>query len=509
MKSFKKFFSVLLCLCLSIVLAFSCLACAPTENPDDTGTPGGPGGPGQQTCNHDDKIFCDECDKMVLGDEFFVNYVKSGWNTLGNGKALKYEIKDVEFELIPPADDADGFYEIPYQTEDGYDTISVDKYSGTLSNTYAVMGFDADSNIYIDASLTLVLNAYVDDAIFAKQEQTVAVSIKENAITNSIAREMTFPGLSSALQELNNREEENSFTDVFDQSEVMPEEITYVFSALQQDVIPMLTDIVDSNKESINNSLAEVFDSTFTVKKVGDNYKFTNKDVGPTVKKLDEILNGTVSEAVDMILGEGTYAKLPQIIDDVLGMTLQELVQEVEKSGKSLEEIIDMLNDFIQAYLAPDAPEYGDVTIDNLLFPEGDMSILQFVQENKDKTVKDFIIEFAGIEESEFEQFIQEEKAFIAEVADMKIAEDLLEIDGQAKTVISSVINDVSELIDDVIKMELVLDKNGNVVSCAANLSIDSTNENFVGILDALNANLDVEFSGSLTMELTSVNIPA
>ena len=507
MKSFKKLFSVLLCLCLTVALAFSAIACGPAQTPDDG--PEGPNGPGQQTCNHDDKIFCDDCGEMVLGDEFFVNYLKSGWNTTALGKALKYEIKDVEFELIPPADDAEGFYEIPYQTEDGYDTISVDKYSGTLANTYAVMGFDADSNIYIDASLTLVLNAYVDDAIFAKQEQTVAFSIKDNTSTNVTARKMSFPGLSSALQELNNREEENSFTDVFDQNEVMPDEITSVFDILEETVVPVLTDIVDSNKESINNTLAEVFDSAFTVKKVGDNYKFTNKDVGPTIKKLDNILSGTVSEAVDMIFGEGTYAKLPSIIDDVLGMTLQELVQEIQKSGKSLEEIIDIVNDIVQTYIVPDGPEYEDITIDDLIFGDSDMSILQFVQENKDKTVKDFIIELAGLEESEFDQFIQQEKDFIAQVADMKIAEDLLELDGQAKTVISSIINDVSELIDDVIKMELVLDKDGNVVSCAANLSIDSTNENFLGILDALNANLDVEFNGSLTMELTSVNIPA
>ena len=123
MKSFKKFFSVLTCLCLTIILAFSCLACAPTTNPDDPNTPGGPG---QQTCNHDGKIFCDDCDKMVLGDEFFVNYLKSGWNTINKGKAIKYEIKDASIELTPTSAE-NGYYDIQYETETGWDYKKIDK----------------------------------------------------------------------------------------------------------------------------------------------------------------------------------------------------------------------------------------------------------------------------------------------------------------------------------------------------------------------------------------------
>ena len=505
MKSFKKFFSVLTCLCLTIILAFSCLACAPTTNPDDPNTPGGPG---QQTCNHDGKIFCDDCDKMVLGDEFFVNYLKSGWHTIDKGKAIKYEIKDASIELTPTSAE-NGYYDIQYETETGWDYKKIDKYDMSLEDTCILAGFDTNSNIYLDMNVTLSMNAYADNAIFATQKKSISMSIKGNTMTQTNSSSYTYPGLSSALQELNNYEYENTDTEIFNQAEIIPEEITYVFTALQEDFLPMLTDMVDDNKEEINNALAEAFDSMFTVQKEGDNYKFTNKDVGPTIKKLDEILNSSVSGAIDMILGEGTYAKLPQIIDDVLGMTLQEIVQEVEKSGKNLEEIIDMLNDFIKAYLVPDSPAYDEVDLDYLLFPDGSMSVLQFVQDNKDKTVEELIIEFAQIDKLQLDQAIQNAKDFITQVADMKIAEDLLKIDGQTKTVISSIINDVSELIDDVIKMELVLDKDGKVVSCAAKLSIDSTNENFVGILDAFNANLELQLCGSLTMVVSSVNIPA
>ncbi len=502
MKSFKKFFSVLLCLCLTVVLAFSCLACAPTETPD------GPDGPGQNpTCNHNDKIFCDDCGKMVLGDEFFVNYVKSGWNTFGKGKALKYEIKDVEFELTPPAND--DYYKIEYRTQNGYDYASIDKFSATVEECFVILGFDNNLAPYFDMSMRGTANAYISNSLFAKIEASTAMDLKGNTTTIKTSTISTYPGLSNALQELNNDKDEQSSTYELDEEERIPEEILYVFSTLEEGIIPMMTTLVDDNKESINDTLAEVFDSAFTVKKSGENYKFTNKDVGPVIKKLDGILSGTVSEAVDTILGEGTYAKLPQTIDDILGTTIQELVQEVEKSGKSLEEIIDMINEFIQAYLVPDSPDYDNVTIDDLIFGNGNMSILQFIQDNKDKTIKEFIIDMVQINEAQFDAEIENVKNAIAAYADMKIAEDILNIDGQTKTVISSIINDVSELIDDVIKMELVLDKDGNVVSCAAKLSIDSTNEHFFGLLDAFNVNLDLDFSGSLTMELTTINIPA
>lgn len=498
MKKLTKVIALILTLCM--VVSFGLFAVACNGGGDNGGSgAGGTGGSGggtgnggtEITCSHDNVIVCDECGKVALGDEFFVNYVKSGWATVEAGKGYNVEINATATAPLGQSFD--------YEGENGsVQQFYAKSVAVEVKDTNLIVGFDAQSRLYLSGNLYIAINAIgADDATIATGEIIAEdFSLVGTVLKVKTTMKTTYVGFSEQLQQINNYvegpfENEVDILNLVDEDEMvdLAQAINVIIPTIVETcsevVVPFASGILDANKNDVNNILANMFDQLFAVEKVGEDYVFTMDGLGSSIKSINTILNTKFPVLVDQILGEGAYDKLPQTINSILDMKISEILDILAQRGITVDGIISFGDQVLQKVFADD-----QITLEGFLSEQlqTDVNIKGYIDLLKDNTIRQIVTTLADVSEQDIEAFISQLTLILEEAKEYSIL-DMFVVNEQAKEIVAQVINVTADYIDEMLDVKMVMAANGSIKQAECTMNIDFKTEKaqaFIELIEML-----------------------
>ena len=206
-------------------------------------------------------------------------------------------------------------------------------------------------------------------------------------------------------------------------------------------------------------------------------YVATKTDDGYTVsldltglKELNNTLaTKTISELVDSIRGEGTYAGIKLLVPTVLDFTVANLLDFIKLNlGVDVTALLAALDE-----LAVTVSGQPDATFENMIHFEGDIDALLTDETFLATTVADVIASFAASEGEapDRDQLVQMATAMLDEVA----GKTVYELIGMDPTEIKIKVAEVLDAAAAALSHEIKIDKSGKFVSSELGILIDKT----------------------------------
>ena len=464
-------------------------------------------------CNHENVIVCETCGAVVQGNEYYVNYVKSGWSTLGAGKGY-----NVDLDLAIDIGEIEVSY---YDGEESQSVVTATK--AVLETKDLFFGFDNDGALYFEGGISASLKCYTENntefvvTLFDASE----LKLQGTELSYTIEASVTYPTLSVELQEFNNLEMNES--DVLDLEEVLAVEgedfqpvmiFTYILPMVvdcYEDVLlPYANTILDANKADVNKAVANAIDTLFAVKKVGGNNVYTMDALGANIKQIPVMLDTDISVLFDGIFGAGQYDKLPQTINALLDYKVSDVIAFLAQKGITVDGLIGVADQLIQKVMGDE-----NVTFEAFLsqMTGTEINIKNYIDLVKDSTIRQLIKTLANVEDEEIDMVINQQlPALLTEYKNKSIYE-IAEVDDNTKAMITESVNAIANMLDEALDVELVLDGSGNIVSTNVGIVFDGSKPATAGFITWLQGVAGIEefpeFTINLDVTMSVANIPA
>ena len=499
MNKIKKIIISILTICMLACFSAFAVACGGDDDGDK--------------CNHENVIVCETCGAVVQGNEYYVNYVKSGLSTLGAGKGYNVDL-DLAIDI--------GEIEVDYY--DGEESQSVVTATKAVLETKDLFfGFDNDGALYFEGGISASLKCYTENntefvvTLFDASE----LKLQGTELSYTIEASVTYPTLSVELQEFNNLEMNES--DVLDLEEVLAVEgedfqpvmiFTYILPMVvdcYEDVLlPYANTILDANKADVNKAVANAIDTLFAVKKVGGNNVYTMDALGANIKQIPVMLDTDISVLFDGIFGAGQYDKLPQTINALLDYKVSDVIAFLAQKGITVDGLIGVADQLIQKVMGDE-----NVTFEAFLsqMTGTEINIKNYIDLVKDSTIRQLIKTLANVEDEEINMAINEQlPALLTEYKNKSIYE-IAEVDDNTKAMITESVNAIANMLDEALDVELVLDGSGNIVSTNVGIVFDGSKPATAGFITWLQGVAGIEefpeFTINLDVTMSVANIPA
>ena len=452
---------------------------------------------GGNNCNHDNVIICDTCGEIVVGEEYFSNMAKSALNTLGKGKSTKNEMQG-SLEMDSPS------IAVEYEAVNGdYKEIAVSKIKANFSADLT-SGFTSTGEIIASGSAIFSAEQIQPNGNVA---QKIVYEIKNIGINNlvfscTLKNEITFPTLTEQEQAINNvsREETQSInianTEGGDTAvSVLTDMLPRVLSAYQDPILPYINGIIDANKKDVNKVLAKGFDSTCTLTKENGNNVFKVTKIGTSIKEIPSLLETKVNVLVDNLLGEGTYDKLPQKIEQILNTKLSKILSDLEKKGIKVDELADVIDEVIQIVMND-----KNATLENL----AGFDIVGFIDNlDKEKTVKEILINFGAFtSEQQITEMLASLEETLNEYKDKTLYDILnilfkVNIGAEQKEAINEAAIVLGNFVDKILNAKVVADNKGNIVYVEYGVSLNGNDNESKALITWLKDNINFPSYGN------------
>lgn len=498
MKKFKKLLIAVLSVCM--LACFGAFAVGCNDNNDG------------DKCNHENVIICETCGAVVQGNEYYVNYVKSGWSSLGAGKGYS-----VDIDLSASTGEGEEWYE----TAEDYECVETVKTEYALKVEDFFFGFDNENALYFEGSASLSIKSYSDaNTVFKVTTLNLSeAKLDGTELTYAYEAKVDFPELSEELKEINKTEEaDNETLDLEEFLDVEDEDFQPIM--ILTDILPMVVDcyedillpyaktILDANKVDVNNAVANAIDTLFAVKKVNGNNVYTMDALGANIKQISVMLDTDISVLFDSIFGAGQYDKLPQTINALLDYKVSDVLNLLAQKGITVDGLIGVADQLIQKIMGETVT--FEAFLSQMIGAEIDVSAI--IDAYKDKTVKELIKEFSGLTDDEINNGITYLIGLLAQYKEMSIY-DIAEVDEEIKAMITEAVNVIANMLDEALDVELVLDGSGNIVSTNVGIVFDTSKPATAGFVEWIKGVAEIEEFPELVINLevgmSVANIPA
>ncbi len=498
MNKIKKIIISILTICMLACFSAFAVAC----NGDD----------GDGNCNHENVIVCETCGAVVQGNEYYVNYVKSGLSTLGAGKGY-----NVDLDLAIDIGEIEVYY---YDGEESQSVVTATK--AVLETKDLFFGFDNDGALYFKGGISASIKCYTEN----NTEFVVALldaselKLQGTELSYTIEASVTYPTLSAELQEFNNLEMNES--DVLDLEEMLAVEgedfqpvmiftdiLPMVVDCYEDVLLPYANTILDANKADVNKAVANAIDTLFAVKKVDGNNVYTMDALGANIKQIPVMLDTDISVLFDGIFGAGQYDKLPQTINALLDYKVSDVIAFLAQKGITVDGLIGVADQLIQKVTGE------TVTFEEFLSEKTgtEINIKNYIDLVKDSTIRQLIKTLANVGDEEINMVINQQlPALLAEYKNKSIYE-IAEVDDNTKAMITQSVNAIANMLDEALDVELVLDGSGNIVSTNVGIVFDGSKPATAGFITWLQGVAGIEefpeFTINLDVTMSVANIPA
>ena len=500
MNKIKKIIISILTICMLACFSAFAVACGGDDDGDK--------------CNHENVIVCETCGAVVQGDEYYVNYVKSGLSTLGAGKGYSVDI-DLSVNT--------GAGEEWYETEEDYEYVETVKTEYVITADDMFFGFDNENALYFDGGLSISIKSYTDDSTIFKVITLNLSEAKLDGTELSYVSEIKVehPTLSDELKENNDYKETNE--GLFNLEEVLAVEgedfqpvmiftdiLPMVVDCYEDVLLPYANTILDANKADVNKAVANAIDTLFAVKKVGGNNVYTMDALGANIKQISVMLDTDISVLFDSIFGAGQYDKLPQTINALLDYKVSDVLNLLAQKGITVDGLIGVADQLIQKIMGE------TVTFEELLSQmigaETEIDVSAIIDAYKDKTVKELVKELGGLTDDEINNGITYLIGLLTQYKEMSIY-DIAEVDEEIKAMITEAVNVIANMLDEALDVELVLDGSGNIVSTNVGIVFDGSKPATAGFVEWIKGVAEIEEFPELFINLevgmSVANIPA
>lgn len=447
MKQLKKLAVLLLTLCLALSFGLTVSACG-----------------NDKQCNHETSVICDNCGKLVLGESYFTEYAKSSLESISAGKGFKEKASFSVNVSIPEGEE----YTVSYITAEGeYENLYADRFSAQAEFS-CVYGFDKNYNIYVDYNLVFNETTYKSNAAIEKYVYTSAAKISNNTETLNYSYSYTYPTLSEQEQKINNLTHNSDITEKIDSDTVEVLKIVgNVVKCYENKIMTYANNVIDKNSEQINLALAKVMNELCTLSQNQNYNTFSMNNVGTQINKINALMDSNLNVAVDSLLGNGSYDKLPQTIETLLNTKLSVILNQLEEKGITIEGIANIIDEVVKAVTGEQNSSLESLTGVNIVKM---VSLL-----DKEKTIKEILTTIYPNSEEAIQEFLTEFKTFLTENKNKDAYDLLLDLlfhvdtstqEGQnIKNTIIQGVSVVSNFINKSLTVNLVLDKTGKFVS--------------------------------------------
>ena len=501
MNKIKKIIISILTICMLACFSAFAVACGGDDDGDK--------------CNHENVIVCETCGAVVQGNEYYVNYVKSGWSTLGAGKGY-----NVDLNLSVNTGAGEEWYYDEDAKKCGVDIIKTE-YVITADDIF--FGFDNNSALYFDGGLSISIKSYTDvNTIFNVTTLNLSDAKLDGTELSYVSEiKVEHPTLSDELKEINDYEETNE--GLFKLEEVLAVEgedfqpvmiftdiLPMVVDCYEDVLLPYANTILDANKADVNKAVANAIDTLFAVKKVDGNNVYTMDALGANIKQVPVMLDTDISVLFDGIFGAGQYDKLPQTISALLDYKVSDVIAFLAQKGITIDGLIGVADQLIQKVM-PDE----NVTFEELLSQmtgTTDIDVSAIIDSYKDKTVKELIKELGDVTDEEINNGITYITGLLAEYKNKSIYE-IAEVDDNTKAMITESVNAIANMLDEALDVELVLDGSGNIVSTNVGIVFDGSKPATAEFITWLQGVAGIEefpeFTINLDVTMSVANIPA
>ena len=499
MNKIKKIIISILTICMLACFSAFAVACGGDDDGDK--------------CNHENVIVCETCGAVVQGNEYYVNYVKSGLSTLGAGKGYNIDL-DLAIDI--------GEIEVDYYDgEESQSVVTATK--AVLETKNLFFGFDNDGALYFKGGISASIKCYTEN----NTEFVVALldaselKLQGTELSYTIEASVTYPTLSAELQEFNNLEMNES--DVLDLEELLETEgegfqpvmiftdiLPMVVDCYEDVLLPYANTILDANKADVNKAVANAIDTLFAVKKVDGNNVYTMDALGANIKQIPVMLDTDISVLFDGIFGAGQYDKLPQTISALLDYKVSDVIAFLAQKGITVDGLIGVADQLIQKVMGDE-----NITFEAFLsqMTGTEINIKNYIDLVKDSTIRQLIKTLANVEDEEINMAINEQlPAILAEYKNKSIYE-IAEVDDNTKAMITESVNAIANMLDEALDVELVLDGSGNIVSTNVGIVFDGSKTATAGFITWLQGVAGIEefpeFTINLDVKMSVANIPA
>ena len=456
----KKLLVMFLAICMVLPFAVAC---------------GGNGNGDGAPCTHDNEVICNKCGEIVLGDSYYTNMVKSSNAVIGKGKGVKVEATG-SFSVQLGEEIASYSYE---KVDGTYGTLKPTNAIGTLSATMTA-GFKSDGKVYADGNMDLVVDMKDNGGTILVKNSLVVekVKVENNVASFKMVIKELYPTLSTEeklINEYEYTEEENvNIEESEEASQILGQIVPMVLDVYSDTILPYVNGIIDTNSKDINTTVATMLDGLCTVSKNGENNVFTMTKLGANLNQLPVLADTDISVVFDGIFGAGSYDNIPETVDKLLNTKIEDIISLLEEKGIKIDELVEVADEVCKQITGDET-----ATLEALI----GVDIVEFIDAlDKTKTIKQILVSMAQIPEEQINQFLVELEEILNQYKDKSIYEIIalasdVEITQEQKDLIKNAVNKVANFVDEAFKVQLVADKNGNLVSFEYGLNLDmSTN---------------------------------
>ncbi len=313
---------------------------------------------------------CERCHIRLIEEEFFNNALSSLFS-----QEFSFCVNGVHFVL-----EFDGDFQ-QYDIDFAELLITLDKdgvVTGYGFGTYSATG--SDSPLEVKGEVTAVLkDGYLYIKMIMPDGWVNGNSISEEVLTNY--KVIPFADLG-----------EN-----YDYIQKQIELISEIYSWVKTEAFPIIQNVLEINEKQVAKVLNMLADKFLVVNRKTGGYVITlNADA------LSELGNNlkskTIAENLDIIFGEGSFAKLKAGILDIANSSLGDVVEMLEAHGLKVSEVVAAANKLIPIITGE------DVTVDNLLgdlLGQNDFVLNVYIMQNSNRPLLDVINEMIQAPEGE------------------------------------------------------------------------------------------------------------
>ena len=253
-------------------------------------------------CSHDNKVICDKCNEVVLGESYYTNLINSYSDTTNVVKIetegnFYIALKEDKSKFI--YEDENGFYQ-KLIAPNAYITFSVN-----LTKNFSS---DINGSIYLNAKMKNSTN----DTLVEYSLLFENFKIENNIVSYKRNEKILFPTLSEKEKLINESEtiEENSYS--LTESEGI---ISKILNFNSNAITPFINNIINAYDNNENTSFIKLLDDLFTVSKSGNNNEFTLTKLHSDIDILDKIgYENLTNEEKDFITEIGNFIKENAVI---------------------------------------------------------------------------------------------------------------------------------------------------------------------------------------------------
>lgn len=312
------------------------------------------------------------------------------------------------------------------------------------------------------------------EEVFAEEEASATFILDGTKLYAKMVNKEIHPNMSEELKEYNDYENINS--QVIDIKEDAPQELDVLYTILPEIIDFAQEKVVPAIELTWAENAEEIVD--FIFKSVENVYEITSAANGYTLSfDFDKLIEGntlvyekTVSELYDVYNGEGAFAALEEQVIAFMDITVEDIVNSIFREDFTVTALKNEVQTILTLLYPEETPTIEDV------FGEDIFTTLNNVN-FREKTICELIAESAGSTKSEVKEQVREAFASIRDVKLYDViyeyienSEDIHIITDKEQT--KDILNKLFEFVDTIADIKISLDKKGAFKEAAVDINV-------------------------------------